>query len=117
MTTLLSRATVVAAFLAVCLLNTAARAQTTARPSGTSVAVIDLGDVFEKHTRLKAQLEQIKSQIDGFENLVREEKQKIDSLGRAAQDAQAGYARLRVQGEGVRVDSSRLAGAGSTEEP
>ena len=81
MTTLLSRATtVVAALLAVCLLNTAARAQNTARPGGTSVAVIDLGDVFEKHARLKAQLEQIKSQIDGFENYVREGKQKIDSL-------------------------------------
>lgn len=80
MTTLLSRATVVAAFLAVCLLNTAVRAQAAARPSGTSVAVIDLGDVFEKHTKLKAQLDQIKAQIDGFENLVREEKQKIDSL-------------------------------------
>jgi Skp family chaperone for outer membrane proteins len=79
-TTLLSRATVVAAFLAVCLLNTAVRAQGAARPSGTSVAVIDLGDVFEKHTKLKAQLDQIKSQIDGFENLVREKKQEIENL-------------------------------------
>lgn len=91
MTTLLSRATVVAAFLAVCLLNTAVRAQgTAARPSGTSVAVIDLGDVFEKHTKLKAQLDQIKSQIDGFENYVREEKQKIDTLAGVLKTLNAG---------------------------
>ncbi|MHB0958980.1 MAG: OmpH/Skp family outer membrane protein [Pirellulaceae bacterium] len=78
MTTFLSRATLVAVLAAVCLLTPAARAQT--RPSGTSVAVIDLGDVFEKHARLKTQLEQIKTQIDGFEAHVRQEKQKIEAL-------------------------------------
>jgi Skp family chaperone for outer membrane proteins len=79
-TTFLSRATIVAAALAICLWTTPARAQTAARPSGTSVAVIDLGDVFEAHAGLKAQLEQIKTQIDSFEAYVRQEKQKIESL-------------------------------------
>jgi Skp family chaperone for outer membrane proteins len=79
-TTFLSRATIVAACLTVLLLTTAARAQTGARPSGTSVAVIDLGAVFEKHARLKTQLEQIKTQIDAFEAYVRQEKQKIEAL-------------------------------------
>jgi Skp family chaperone for outer membrane proteins len=79
-TTFLSRATIVAACLTVLLLTTAARAQTGARPSGTSVAVIDLGAVFDKHARLKTQLEQIKTQIDSFEAYVRQEKQKIEAM-------------------------------------
>ncbi len=116
MTTFLSRATIVAACLTVLLLTTTARAQTGARPSGTSVAVIDLGAVFEKHARLKTQLEQIKTQIDAFEAYVRQEKQKIEVAGRTTQDTQARHARLRRQGERVRVDLGRSAGAGPPEE-
>ena len=55
--TFLSRATVVAVALAICFINLQARAQTAPRPSGTSVAVIDLGEVFKSHPRLKTQLD------------------------------------------------------------
>ncbi len=77
----LSRATVVAIALATCLAVTPARAQNTPqRPSGTSVAVIDLSEVFQEHPRLKAQLEELKKQIDGYEAVMRSEKTKIDAL-------------------------------------
>jgi Skp family chaperone for outer membrane proteins len=74
------RATCVAAAIAICFGNQPAGAQTTARPSGTSVAVIDLGDVFDAHPRLKSQLEQLKSQIEAFEAFVRQERQKVETL-------------------------------------
>jgi Skp family chaperone for outer membrane proteins len=77
--TFLSRATIVAAALAICLSNAPAHAQAQ-RPSGTSVAVIDLGEVFKKHPRLQAQLEEVKKQIEAFEAYVRQEKRKIEAL-------------------------------------
>ena len=79
MKTFLSRATVVAVALAICLVNLQARAQNALRPSGTSVAVIDLGEVFKKHPRLKTQLEDIKTQIDAYEAFVRQEQTKIQA--------------------------------------
>ena len=79
MKTFLSRATVVAVALAICLSTLQARAQAQ-RPSGTSVAVIDLGEVFKEHPRLKAQLEDMKKQIDAYEAFVRQEKTKIETL-------------------------------------
>ncbi len=77
----LFRPTVVAIALAICLANTQARAQTAQRPSGTSVAVIDLSEVFQEHPRLKVQLEEMKKQIDAYEAVMRQEKTKMDTLG------------------------------------
>ncbi len=80
MKTFLSRATMVAVALAICFANTQARAQNAQRPSGTSVAVIDLGEVFQQHPRLKAQIEDIKQKMDAYEAVVRQEKTKIEAL-------------------------------------
>ncbi len=81
MKTFLSRVTMVAIALAICLVNVQLRAQQTApRPSGTSVAVIDLGEVFKNHPRLKTQLEGIKAQIDTYEAYVRQEQKKVQAL-------------------------------------
>ncbi len=81
MKTILSRATVVAVALAICLVNVQSRAQDSApRPSGTSVAVIDLGQVFKNHPRLKTQLDGIKTQIDSYEAFVRQEQKKVQAL-------------------------------------
>lgn len=79
MKTLLSRATRVAIVAAICLSTVPSQAQAP-RPSGTSVAVIDLGEVFNEHPRLKAQLEEIKKQIEGFEGFVRQEQQRIEAM-------------------------------------
>jgi Skp family chaperone for outer membrane proteins len=79
-TTILTRATIVAVALAICVWTTPARAQTAARPSGTSVAVIDLQDVLEAHVGLKAQMEQVKTQRESTEAYFRQERQKLETL-------------------------------------
>ena len=86
--TFLSRATVVAVALAICLVTLQARAQT--RPSGTSVAVIDLGEVFKAHPRLKTQLEGIKTQIDAYEAFVRQEQTKVQAMAEELKTLKAG---------------------------
>ena len=80
MKTFLSRATMVAVALTICFANSRAHAQSAPRPSGTSVAVIDLGEVFKNHPRLKTQLDGMKAQIDSYESFVRQEQKKIQSL-------------------------------------
>jgi Skp family chaperone for outer membrane proteins len=75
----LSRATLVAVGSVIVLSTLSADAQAP-RPSGTSVAVIDLLEVFNEHPRLKMQLEEIKSQMDGFEAFLRQEQQRIEAL-------------------------------------
>lgn len=79
---LLSRATMVAIALAMGFVTLQARAQTQAspRPSGTSVAVIDMNEVFKSHPRLKTQLDSLKSQIDAYEAYLRQEQQKMEAL-------------------------------------
>jgi len=75
------RATIVAVALVVCLADVEANAQQgPPRPSGTSVAVIDLGEVFKNHPRLESQLEGIKSQVDSFQAVLRQEQQKLQGL-------------------------------------
>lgn len=73
-------ATCVAAVTAICLGNQPVAAQPAARPSGTSVAVIDLQDVFDAHPRLKSQLEQLNAQVDAFQAFLRQERQKVETL-------------------------------------
>ncbi len=80
MMTSLSRATAVAAALAICCWTTPARAQTATRPSGTSVAVIDLKDVLDAHAGLTAHRARLKTQAENFEAYSRQERQKIESL-------------------------------------
>ncbi|MBM4091009.1 MAG: OmpH family outer membrane protein [Planctomycetes bacterium] len=77
MMTFLSRATIVALALAASLFPARSQAQ---NPTGTSVAVIDLGEVFDKHERMTAQLEEVKQDIQAFEAYVRQERQKIEAL-------------------------------------
>ncbi len=73
-------ATCVAVVIVICLGHQPAGAQTAARPSGTSVAVIDLQDVFDAHPRLKSQLEQLSTQVDAFQAFLRQERQKVETL-------------------------------------
>jgi len=77
--TFLTRATMVAIALIISFGTLQARAQGV-RPSGTSVAVIDLGEVFKEHPRLKAQLESLKTQLTSYEAFVRQEQQKVQAL-------------------------------------
>lgn len=85
------RATIVAVALAVCLADVEANAQQgPPRPSGTSVAVIDLGEVFENHPRLESQLEGIKSQLDSFQTVLRQQQQKLRGLSEELKTLKSG---------------------------
>lgn len=52
-------------------------AQLPQRPSGTSVAVIDINYIFKNHQRFNQKMEEIKSEIENFENYLRDERDKI----------------------------------------
>jgi len=77
----LIRVTWVASLLAACLCNSQAWGQANnARPVGTSVAVIDLAEVFKGHKRLNAQLAEVKKDIQAYEAHINEERAKIGGL-------------------------------------
>jgi Skp family chaperone for outer membrane proteins len=48
-------------------------------PSGQNIAVIDVGTIFEKHVRFKAQMDQLKAEIDATEKQWKKEAQDINS--------------------------------------
>lgn len=81
MKTILFRATIVAISFVCCVITGKASAQEEQpRPSGTSVAVIDLGEVFKNHPELSSELEGIKSELSSFQALIRQEQKKGQSL-------------------------------------
>ncbi|MFO7905728.1 MAG: OmpH family outer membrane protein [Planctomycetota bacterium] len=81
MKTILFRATIVAIPLVCCVISGQVSAQEgQPRPSGTSVAVIDLGEVFKSHPRLASEIEDIKSELNSFQTMIRQEQQKGQSL-------------------------------------
>ncbi len=74
----LFRATLVASMTLV--VSTILVTQSQAQSAGTTVAVIDLDEVFRKHENLQAQLEQLKADMQQAEATVREERKKIEIL-------------------------------------
>jgi len=77
----LNRVTWIAPLVAVCFCNVQAWGQANnARPVGTSVAVIDLAEVFKGHKRLNAQLEEVKKDIQAYEAYINQERAKINGL-------------------------------------
>jgi Skp family chaperone for outer membrane proteins len=49
-------------------------------PNGQNIAVIDVGTIFEKHVRFKAQMDQLKAEIDRTENQWKAEAKEINGL-------------------------------------
>lgn len=50
-------------------------------PSGQNIAVIDIGLVFDKHVRFKAQMDQLKAEIDATEKQWQNRAKEINALG------------------------------------
>jgi Skp family chaperone for outer membrane proteins len=91
------KATATACGLAVCLAASFCFAQGAAprRPSGTNVAVIDVAQVFENHTRFKKRMEDIKSDIEKFEATVRQEQKRLTTLRDELQTLKPGTDRFK----------------------
>jgi Skp family chaperone for outer membrane proteins len=68
------------ASMAIVSLSTAQAQTQPPRSYGTSVVVIDLGEVFQHHERLKSQLEAHKQEIQQTEAYMRQERKKIENL-------------------------------------
>jgi Skp family chaperone for outer membrane proteins len=54
-----------------------ATAPASAVPAGTRVAVIDINFIFKKHVRFKQTMDSIKQEIEDFEGVLREERNRI----------------------------------------
>jgi Skp family chaperone for outer membrane proteins len=103
-----SWATLVACAATICCGSSSAIAQNnSAQPSGTSVAVIDLGEVFEKHPMLNAQLEDHKKDLQGFQAEMRQKVAQIESLAselKTLKPGTADYAAKEKQYAAMRAD-------------
>lgn len=109
MRTFLSRTTIVVAALTVCFWTVSARAQTVARPSGTSVAVIDLEEVFKAHPGLKAQKEQLKTRAETAEAGLRTQRQTLESLAEELKTLKPGtpdYAEKEKKYANIQADAA-----------
>lgn len=50
------------------------------RSAGTTTAVIDISQVFEKHERFQADMQSLKKQVEEFEGFLRGEQQKMQGM-------------------------------------
>ncbi len=50
-------------------------------PNGQNIAVIDVGLIFEKHVRFKAQMDQLKAEIEATEKQWKKEATDINAMG------------------------------------
>jgi Skp family chaperone for outer membrane proteins len=58
--------------------------------AGTRIAVLNVPEIFKKHDRFKAWMEELKRDVQAAENLVRDERKKIGDLEERLQEFQKG---------------------------
>jgi Skp family chaperone for outer membrane proteins len=68
---------------------------------GTAVAVIDINYIFKNHERFKAAMEDIKTDIEGFEAHLRDERNKITAKAEQLKTIPAGSAEYKQLEEEV----------------
>ncbi|MCO6454447.1 MAG: OmpH family outer membrane protein [Pirellulaceae bacterium] len=91
MKTSLLKAVLVIAGIAASLVSQVLLAQTAApRAAGTSVVVIDVAEVFERHVRFKARMEDIKRDIETFEAELRNEQKQLNAVREELQNYKPG---------------------------
>ncbi len=73
----LSWATLVAGILAIVVSPALVHAQAPPQQSAPSVVVIDISKVFKEHIRFKQQLEVMKTDVEGFEGYIRQERKRL----------------------------------------
>ncbi|HTN77165.1 MAG TPA: OmpH family outer membrane protein [Pirellulaceae bacterium] len=76
------------------------------RPAGTSVAVIDLQEVFKQNLRFKAAMEDIKKDTEALNGTMRGEQQKLQKMVEALRDMRPGSPEYKQREEEIaHVDS------------
>lgn len=68
---------------------------TTAAPTGTRVAVIDINFIFKNHLRFKQTMDGIKKEIESFEAYLREERNKVTARTEQLKNLPAGSAQYK----------------------
>lgn len=69
------------------------------RAPGTSVAVIDISQVFEKHARFQDQMKALKAEVEDFEKTLRDEQGKMTKLRDELQSYAPGSPQFKAKEE------------------
>jgi len=86
----------------------AAPAATAGAPMGTNVAVIDVAQIFKKHNRFNAAMQDIKKDIEDFDNFVRAEQNKMKALAEQLQSFKAGSVEYKQKEEEIARMTSEM---------
>ena len=87
----------------------APRAATAAAgPTGTNVAVIDVAQIFKKHNRFNAAMQDIKKDIEDFDTFVRGEQNKMKALAEQLQTFKQGSLEYKQKEEEIARMTSEM---------
>ena len=70
-----------------------------ARPAGTNVAVIDIGQVFDKHPQFQAQMQNLKKQVEELDAFLRGEQKRMITMRDDLQSYAAGSPQYKAKEE------------------
>jgi Skp family chaperone for outer membrane proteins len=79
-----------------------------AAPSGTNVAVIDVAQIFKKHNRFNAAMQDIKKDIEDFDTFVRGEQTKMKTLAEQLQTFKQGSLEYKQKEEEIARMTSEM---------
>ena len=77
-------------------------------PTGTNVAVIDVAQIFKKHNRFNAAMQDIKKDIEDFDTFVRGEQTKMKTLAEQLQSFKAGSLEYKSKEEEIARMTSEM---------
>jgi len=77
-------------------------------PTGTNVAVIDVAQIFKKHNRFNAAMQDIKKDIEDFDTFVRGEQTKMKTLAEQLQSFKAGSLEYKQKEEEIARMTSEM---------
>ena len=79
-----------------------------AAPTGTNVAVIDVAQIFKKHNRFNAAMQDIKKDIEDFDTFVRGEQTKMKTLAEQLQTFKTGSLEYKDKEEEIARMTSEM---------
>jgi Skp family chaperone for outer membrane proteins len=76
--------------------------------AGTRIAVLNVPEIFKKHERFKAWMEELKRDVQAAENAVRDERKKIGELEERLQEFQKGTQGYNEMSESITKQKAEL---------